>query len=228
MQYKSSLEGIVGREYRKRVYQRSFDNVRRRIGIKGDALKLAIAIITTAFVISLSTALGLISYFTDLLGDTNVLRVIVILFGSDILFVITLYLAAPILAIFQMWSAAAEIDKEQKEKIKYYEYRYKNPDLLFEPIINNESAMLKIKNKENTDVRLRGKIININNQLSPNLPLEMLSEKGNQYGSLHIDPSLSETCRIADYTPSKTLQFRGRDHNDLYGESGINVFTQYS
>ena len=89
------------------VYQESRRRVRGQFGVKGEALKLALTIIFTTIAIGILSVFGIMQYFGI---DYSIPEIVWFLFGSAIIVVIVLLISEPIIAFFQMFSVAAEMN----------------------------------------------------------------------------------------------------------------------
>jgi hypothetical protein len=131
------------------VYQESRKRVREQLGVKGDALKLAMVIIFTALSVSVLSVFGLLKLFGI---NDDIPKIIWALFGGEIAFVIILLISEPIYAFFKMFSVAAEMNIRLLETQEGFARYLKSGAailLITQEINQNDWVGIRVINNEN-------------------------------------------------------------------------------
>ncbi len=125
-------------------------------GVKGDAVKLIVGVITTAIALGASILLGLAK------GFDTAFQLIWAIFGADAVIILALWLSTPIIAIFRLPLVAAQRDLRKLHQIQMLEDKWgsekiktDNVTLLSEEDSTNKGnlrAWLRVQNGEPHDL----------------------------------------------------------------------------
>jgi len=102
------------KEYLRKLYLQSLEDVRNDLGTKGAFVILAFKIVVAALGISLLVALRLLE------NSDPIYKTVWVIFMSDILGAVILWLATPFVAVSRMPRLAAERDSDQKKRIEQF------------------------------------------------------------------------------------------------------------
>jgi len=99
-------------KYWRKVYKRSFSKAQKLFGARGEVVRLTIGIVFTVLTLAGSAYFGFIARWSH---SSDIIKA---LFLGDAIVIVSLFVFAPLVAVFMMPGTVSEINREQEEVIK--------------------------------------------------------------------------------------------------------------
>jgi hypothetical protein len=199
------VKAMDRKTYKKVIWEKSISKARQKYDVKADAMKTVFGILLTFLVVIVLLGIGWRSKTESIPGF------ILTLFGANIFILVGTYLFAYIVAYFDRWNIAAEIDAEKEQRISELENQLAVDKIeinlaLFpqEKSLDGDSyIIIGITNNESKAVSCRVEIRGIYNEIGENIKREISQyanlfswSGGSQNGTKEILAGLDETANI--------------------------------